>query len=81
MRDFIKSSLGLKTKHFGVDLMMNVNDQGYDPEGNKVNGPDGDHGHLYIHYTPPTKDKPGCVMVGTDGAQLQALVNTPRQEL
>jgi len=33
-----------------------------------VNKPDGDHGHLYIHYTPATKDTPGSIMIGMEGA-------------
>lgn len=32
---------------------------------------DGAHGHLYMYYKPPTKDKPGGLLVGLEGTEPQ----------
>lgn len=47
----------LGTHHFGVDL--NIKEGYHDP---------GENGHLYIHYTRPTKDRSGCIMFGVENA-------------
>jgi hypothetical protein len=60
--------LGQETKHWGVDLAVDSEFGGKDGNGKVVEKPDGDHGHLYIHYTPATKDKPGSIMFGMEGA-------------
>jgi hypothetical protein len=68
-RDFIRNKvLGLKTNHYGVDLAMNAEFGGKDPEGKIVNKPDGDHGHLYIHYTPSVNGNPATILIGVEGA-------------
>ena len=69
LKDFLNNKiLGKKTKHWGVDLAVDAEFGGLDSAGNRVNKPDGDHGHLYIHYTPATKDTPGSIMIGMEGA-------------
>ncbi|RYE06035.1 MAG: hypothetical protein EOP33_02195 [Rickettsiaceae bacterium] len=69
LRDFLSNKLlGKKTNHFGVDLALNAEYGKKDSEGKIVDKPDGDHGHLYVHYIPPTKDKPGSLMIGIEGA-------------
>ncbi len=60
--------LGKKSNHQGADLVINVNDKGYDPEGNKVTGPDGDHGHLYINYKKEKGEIQGTMLIGVEGA-------------
>ena len=68
-KDFFGNKLfGIKTKHWGVDLAMNAEFEGKDSEGKKVSTPDGDHGHLYMYYEPPTKDRPGAILIGCEGA-------------
>ena len=57
-----------RTKHYGVDLAVNAEYGGRDSQGNEVRGPDGDHGHLYIHYMPPTATTPGSILIGNEGA-------------
>lgn len=69
LRSFINNKLfGKNTKHFGVDLAMNAEFGGKDPAGKVIDRPDGDHGHLYIHYNPPQGDKPGSILIGIEGA-------------
>ena len=69
LKDFLNNKiLGKKTRHWGVDLAVDAEFGGLDSTGNRVNKPDGDHGHLYIHYTPATKDTPGSIMIGMEGA-------------
>jgi len=69
LKDFLNNKiLGKKTKHWGVDLAVDAEFGGLDGAGNRVMKPDGDHGHLYIHYTPATKDTPGSIMIGMEGA-------------
>jgi hypothetical protein len=60
--------LGKQTKHYGVDLAMNAEFGGKDPEGKVVSKPDGDHGHLYINYTPSKDGKPAVILIGVEGA-------------
>lgn len=68
-RDFLKNKLlGKKTKHYGIDLALDAEWGGKDSQGNPVTRPDGDHGHLYFHYTPPKKDKPGALLIGLEGS-------------
>jgi hypothetical protein len=67
-KDFLNNKiLGQKTNHFGVDLALNAEFGGKDPQGNKVSKPDGDHGHLYIYYVPATDKKPGSLLIGVEG--------------
>lgn len=66
-KDFIGNKFGMKTKHWGVDLAMNAEFGGKDSEGKIVDRPDGDHGHLYIHYNPPKDGKPGSMLIGIEG--------------
>jgi hypothetical protein len=67
--DYVQNKVfGKKTQHYGVDLAMNAEFGGKDSEGNIVNKPDGHHGHLYIYYEPATKDKPGALLIGNEGA-------------
>jgi hypothetical protein len=69
LRDFIGNKLlGKQTKHFGVDLAMDAEFGGKDATGKIVDKPDGDHGHLYIHYSPPENGKPGSMLIGLEGA-------------
>lgn len=54
-------------KHWG----MNIAAGGYgekDVHGNEIKA-DGAHGHLYMYYQPPTKDKPGAILVGLEGTE------------
>ena len=68
VKDFLSNKLlGTKTNHFGVDLALNAEFGGKDSEGKVVTKPDGDHGHLYIHYIPPTKNSPGSMLLGIEG--------------
>jgi len=68
-RDAIGNTLlGIKTKHYGVDLAIGAEFNGKDSRGNVVSKPDGEHGHLYIHYTKPVNGKPGAIMIGIEGA-------------
>jgi len=67
-KDFMSNKLlGQDTKHWGVDLAMNAEFSGKDSEGITVSKPDGDHGHLYIYYEPPTADRPGAILIGCEG--------------
>ena len=50
-----KTEKNLGTHHFGVDLNIMGGQQ-----------PQGEDGHLYIHYTQPTRDRPGCIMFGVE---------------
>ena len=69
LRDFLANKLfGRKAKHSGVDLAVGAELGGVDDEGRVVTKPDGDHGHLYIHYTPATKTSPGSIMIGLEAA-------------
>lgn len=69
LKSFLNNKvLGQETKHFGVDLAVDSEYKGKDASGKEVKRPDGDHGHLYIHYVPATKDKPGSIMFGMEGA-------------
>jgi hypothetical protein len=70
IRDTIKNifTQAKKTKHFGVDLMMDVNNKGKDSYGNSISTPDGEHGHLYIHYQKPTTNKPGAILIGQEAS-------------
>jgi hypothetical protein len=67
LRDFVGNQFGMKTNHWGVDLAMNAEFGGKDSEGKIVGRPDGDHGHLYIHYNPPKDGKPGTMLIGIEG--------------
>ncbi|MCF8462440.1 MAG: hypothetical protein K9G11_00840 [Rickettsiaceae bacterium] len=68
VKDFLSNKiLNTKTNHFGVDLALNAEYNGKDSEGKLVAKPDGDHGHLYIHYIKPTQDKPGSMLIGIEG--------------
>ncbi|NRA73540.1 MAG: hypothetical protein HRU36_02185 [Rickettsiales bacterium] len=66
--DYFKNKvLGKDTQHWGVDLAMDAAFGGPDSEGNIVSHPDGDHGHLYIYYQPPTETHPGAILIGNEG--------------
>lgn len=39
-----------------------------DIHGQEINA-DGAHGHLYMYYQPPTKNKPGAILVGLEGTE------------
>lgn len=68
LKDFLSNKiLGKKTNHFSVDLALNAALGEKDSRGKDVKKPDGDHGHLYIHYIAPTKDKPGSMLIGIEG--------------
>lgn len=69
-RDLAYNMLGVgQTKHYGVDLAMGVDPQSnLDFLGIPTKIPDGRHGHIYIHYTPPTLNQPGAIMFGIEGA-------------
>lgn len=68
-QDFVLNKFfSVKTKHYGVDLALNAKFGGQDSLGNTVAKPDGDHGHLYIHYKPATSRKPGSILIGIEGA-------------
>jgi hypothetical protein len=54
-------SLFTETNHLGVDLAMGVK---LDEEN--FTKPDGEHGHLYIYYNPPTETKPGSMLIGIE---------------
>jgi hypothetical protein len=59
VRDFLKSFIpGHRTKHYGLDLGVDDRD----------GPPDGEDGHLYIHYTPPSSGKKGAILIGVEGA-------------
>ena len=68
-KDYLGNKLlGKKTQHWGVDLAMGNKFNDKDAEGNIVAKPDGEHGHLYIYYKPPTKTDPGAILIGNEGA-------------
>lgn len=68
LKDFLSNKIfGKETNHFGVDLALNAALGENDSQGNDVLKPDGDHGHIYIHYIPPTSDKPGSMLIGIEG--------------
>lgn len=68
-KDFVLNKFfSVKTKHYGVDLALNAKFNDKDSLGNEVLKPDGDHGHLYIHYKPATSLKPGSILIGLEGA-------------
>lgn len=50
------------TNHFGVNLNL-------DPHGDAKAAPDGNHGHLYIHYKAPTENQPGSLLVGLESSE------------
>lgn len=56
------------THHYGIDLVVGVDASGKDKLGKSVKGPDGEHGHMYIFFKPATKDKPGAILIGIEGA-------------
>lgn len=49
---------GLTTKHYGVDLGLD----------DTTKDPDGECGHLYMHYTPPANGKKGAILLGVEGS-------------
>lgn len=68
VKDFVSNLFGKHTKHWGVDLACDAEFKGADATGKIVSMPDGDHGHLYMWYQPPTKDRPGALLFGVEGA-------------
>ena len=50
----------IRQRHIGVTLALGDTEQ---------SGPeDGSHGHMYIHYTPPTETEEGSIMLGFETA-------------
>ena len=60
--DGIKSFMTGTTNHFGVNLNLN-------PYGDAKDKPDGEHGHLYIHYKAPTATQPGSLLIGLEASE------------
>lgn len=58
------------SKHWGCDLALNVDpDTNTRPDGSVVGFlGNGESGHLYMNYTPPTADKPGALLIGIENA-------------
>ncbi len=68
--DYVKDKLfRQKGKHYGIDLGLKKPSENIEPGQNLH---DGEHGHLYMHYTPPTQDKPGSLMYGIENASPQS---------
>jgi hypothetical protein len=67
-RDYIANFFGAKTNHYGLDLACDAEFGGKDSRGEAVKKPDGEHGHLYIHYKAATATEPGSIMLGLEGA-------------
>ena len=65
---FANKFLRKKTSHYGVDLACDAEFGGNDSRGKPVKKPDGDHGHLYIHYKAATATEPGSIMLGLEAA-------------
>lgn len=53
--------------HYGADLALGAEFNKTDSKGQIVSRPDGEHGHMYIHYIPPTPTKPGGILIGVEG--------------
>ena len=67
-RDYVANFFGAKTNHYGIDLACDAEFGGEDSRGEVVKKPDGEHGHLYIHYKAATATEPGSIMFGLEGA-------------
>jgi hypothetical protein len=53
-----KTPYPITSHHFGIDYSLEYNS----PIDSK------DHGHLYLYYQAPTKDKEGVILIGMEGA-------------
>ncbi|MDT9214318.1 MAG: DUF4157 domain-containing protein [Limnospira sp. PMC 1256.20] len=55
-------------KHYGMDIPLGG--LGNEDMAGDVILPDGRHGHMYIYYRPPSKEKPGSVLVGAETSRM-----------
>lgn len=76
----------MSSRHWGCDLTLNVDpDTHMRPDGTKVGllG-NGESGHLYINYIPPTADKPGALLIGIENASpdspTHSILGTPAEK-
>ncbi len=58
-----------RTHHFGINFAFGVDKLGMDSRGKEVRKPDGEHGHMYLHYRPPSEHYPGSLMIGVENSQ------------
>jgi hypothetical protein len=69
--------------HFGLNFAFGVDKLGEDRDGNFLQGPDGEHGHMYLHYRAPSADYPGSLMIGVEnsepGKSNHSLLGTPNK--
>ncbi len=69
--------------HFGLNFAFGVDKLGEDRDGNFVHGPDGEHGHMYLHYRVSSADYPGSLMIGVEnsepGKSNHSLLGTPNK--
>lgn len=67
--------------YFGLNFSFGVDKLGMDSCGKKVVEPDGEHGHMYFHYRPPSRNYPGSLMIGIENSQTgksnHSLLGTP----
>ncbi|MEB3885547.1 DUF4157 domain-containing protein [Lyngbya sp. CCY1209] len=55
-------------KHYGMDIPLGG--LGNEDMAGDVILPDGRHGHMYIYYRPPSKEKPGSVLIGAETSRM-----------
>ncbi|WP_318285976.1 eCIS core domain-containing protein [Limnospira fusiformis] len=55
-------------KHYGMDIPLGG--LGNEDMAGDVILPDGRHGHMYIYYRPPSREKPGSVLVGAETSRM-----------
>lgn len=68
-RDYLSNKLlGKKTNHYGVNVGLKAPLGVRAADGEIVHAINGEHGHLYMHYVAPTKDKPGALLIGSEDA-------------
>lgn len=72
-----------QSHHFGLNFAFEVDKLGQDSNGKSVSGPDGEHGHMYFHYRPPSHLYPGSLMIGIEnsepGKSNHSLLGTPNK--
>ncbi|MGC9524638.1 MAG: eCIS core domain-containing protein [Limnospira sp.] len=66
----IKGTVGATStiKHYGMDIPLGG--LGNEDMAGDVILPDGRHGHMYIYYRPPSKEKPGSVLIGAETSRM-----------